>query len=67
MISRKEIQKIVDEYDLQDVKIGVIASHSALDVCDGAVEEGFRTLAVCQKGREKTYAEYFRAIRENRK
>ncbi|RLB04568.1 MAG: 5-formaminoimidazole-4-carboxamide-1-(beta)-D-ribofuranosyl 5'-monophosphate synthetase, partial [Deltaproteobacteria bacterium] len=67
MISRKEIQKIVDEYNLQDVKIGVIASHSALDVCDGAVEEGFRTLAVCQKGREKTYAEYFRAIRENGK
>ncbi|RKX48591.1 MAG: 5-formaminoimidazole-4-carboxamide-1-(beta)-D-ribofuranosyl 5'-monophosphate synthetase, partial [Thermotoga sp.] len=47
MISRKEIQKIVEEYDLQDVKIGVIASHSALDVCDGAVEEGFRTIAVC--------------------
>jgi len=51
----------LDEYDLSDPLIGLIASHSALDVCDGAVEEGFRTLAVCQEGRERTYANYFRS------
>jgi len=67
MISRKEIQEIVDGYNPEEIKIGVIASHSALDVCDGAVEEGFGTIAVCQRGREKTYAEYFKAIRENGK
>ncbi|PIV69901.1 MAG: 5-formaminoimidazole-4-carboxamide-1-(beta)-D-ribofuranosyl 5'-monophosphate synthetase [Euryarchaeota archaeon CG01_land_8_20_14_3_00_38_12] len=49
------------------MKIGVVGSHSALDVCDGAVEEGFRTFAVCQKGREKTYTEYFKCERENGK
>ncbi len=35
--------------------IGVLGSHSALDVLDGAKDEGFRTVVVCQKGREKPY------------
>ena len=65
MIERKEILDVLSEYDLNKTTIGVLASHSALDVCDGAVEEGFRTHAVCQKGRERTYTEYFRAERKN--
>lgn len=32
-----------------------MASHSALDVLDGAKEEKFRTVAVAKKGREKPY------------
>lgn len=32
-----------------------MASHSALDVLDGAREEGFRTVAVAKRGREKAY------------
>jgi 5-formaminoimidazole-4-carboxamide-1-(beta)-D-ribofuranosyl 5'-monophosphate synthetase len=63
MLDRDEIIDIVKKYDPEEVKIGMVASHSALDVCDGAVEEGFHTVAVCQKGREKTYADYFRAQR----
>ncbi len=35
--------------------IGVLGSHSALDVLDGAKDEGFRTVVICQKGREKPY------------
>jgi len=58
MIPRKDIQKIVKGYDPQNIHIGMTASHSALDVCDGAAEEGLPTLAVCQKGREKTYSHY---------
>ncbi len=65
MIERKEIIEVLSEYDLSKATIGVLASHSALDVCDGAVEEGFRTYAVCEKGREKTYTEYFKAQRQN--
>lgn len=65
MIERKEIIDVLSEYDLTKTTIGVLASHSALDVCDGAVEEGFRTYAVCEKGREKTYTEYFKAQRHN--
>src|SRR5512139_2475105 len=67
MIERKEIIDILSRYDLKETTIGVLASHSALDVCDGAVEEGFRTHAVCEKGREKTYTEYFRAQRQDGK
>ncbi len=65
MIERKEIIEVLSEYDPGEATIGVLASHSALDVCDGAVEEGFRTHAVCEKGREKTYTQYFRAQRRN--
>jgi 5-formaminoimidazole-4-carboxamide-1-(beta)-D-ribofuranosyl 5'-monophosphate synthetase len=64
MIERSDIAKIVKDYETAKVKIGVIASHSALDTCDGAVEEGFRTVAFCQKGRERTYDRYFRAKRD---
>ena len=67
MIERKEITEILSGYDLKETTIGVLASHSALDVCDGAVKEGFRTHAVCQKGREKTYTEYFKAQRQGGK
>ncbi len=61
MIDRKDIQEIVQHYDTDKVVVGMTASHSALDVCDGAAEEGFPTLAVCQKGREKVYSHYFKA------
>ncbi|VVB89037.1 5-formaminoimidazole-4-carboxamide-1-(beta)-D-ribofuranosyl 5'-monophosphate synthetase [uncultured archaeon] len=67
MIEPKEIIEVLSEYDLSKTTIGVLASHSALDVCDGAVEEGFRTYAVCEKGREKTYTQYFKAQRKNGK
>jgi len=63
LIDRSKILEVLEGYDLRGPMIGVVASHSALDTCDGAVEEGFRTLAVCQKGREKTYAKYFRTTR----
>ncbi|HUS56726.1 MAG TPA: DUF1246 domain-containing protein, partial [Thermoplasmata archaeon] len=43
MIDRDRIIGIVEGYDLSRAKIGMVASHSALDVCDGAVEEGFET------------------------
>ena len=39
--------------------IAVIGSHSALDVCRGAKDEGFKTLVVVEEGRDKTYANYF--------
>ena len=67
MIDRKEIKGIVEGYytNADKIKVGTIASHSGLDICDGAVEEEFRTLAVCQVGREKTYSEYFRAQRDS--
>ncbi|MDR0767356.1 MAG: formate--phosphoribosylaminoimidazolecarboxamide ligase family protein [Methanosarcinales archaeon] len=66
MISRKQIQETVDQYynNPERIKIGTIASHSGLDICDGAVEEDFRTVAYCKSGREQTYATYFKAQRD---
>ena len=64
MIDRSRILEVLRGYDLDDLRIGMIASHSALDTADGAVEENFRTLAVCQDGREKPYVKYFRASRD---
>ncbi len=39
--------------------IAVLGSHSALDVCRGAKDLGFKTLVICKKGREKTYKKYY--------
>ncbi len=62
-VTRKAIQKLLEEYP--DVPtIGAVASHSALDIFDGAIMEGFRTQAICQRGREHTYARYYQATRD---
>lgn len=66
MLNREDIVGTLDEYDLSKAKIGMIGSHSALDVCDGAIEEGFKTVVFCQKGREKTYIKYFKAQRDEK-
>jgi 5-formaminoimidazole-4-carboxamide-1-(beta)-D-ribofuranosyl 5'-monophosphate synthetase len=36
-------------------KIATIGSHSALQILHGAKQEGFETIAICEKGREKPY------------
>lgn len=58
MINVSEIKKIVNGYS--DVKIGVMGSHSALEVMDGAKDENFQTLVYCQKGREGPYQRFSR-------
>ncbi|MDP6864069.1 MAG: formate--phosphoribosylaminoimidazolecarboxamide ligase family protein [Candidatus Poseidoniaceae archaeon] len=65
MISQDEIAAIIEGYDSLKLRIGMTASHSALDICDGAIEEGFPTVAYCQKGRDKTYSQYFKTQRTN--
>jgi 5-formaminoimidazole-4-carboxamide-1-(beta)-D-ribofuranosyl 5'-monophosphate synthetase len=65
LIKRKTIQKLIDRYDPDNLRIGCVGSHSALDVCDGAIAEGLPTIVVCQKGRERSYANYFRAERDS--
>lgn len=64
MIEREEILGVLDGYDLDKAQVGVLASHSALDVCDGAAEEGFRTVTLCEAGRHEPYARYFKAVRD---
>ncbi len=64
MIDREAIVEVLEKYDPSRIRIAAIGSHSALDVCDGAAEEGFRTIAVCEAKREAPYARYFRAVRD---
>ncbi len=56
-----DIQPILKRYNKKKITIGVLGGHSALDVCSGAKQYGFRTVAVCRKGREKTYANYYKS------
>ncbi|MEM1920115.1 MAG: formate--phosphoribosylaminoimidazolecarboxamide ligase family protein [Ignisphaera sp.] len=48
--------------DVDHLSISTIASHSALDLFDGAKDEGFRTIAICQKGRETPYLRFRRIV-----
>ncbi len=64
MLERQKIFEVIEKYDLSKITIATIGSHSALDICDGAVEEHFKTLAICQSGREKIYTTYFKTERE---
>jgi 5-formaminoimidazole-4-carboxamide-1-(beta)-D-ribofuranosyl 5'-monophosphate synthetase len=64
MIERKSVWDVVGGYDKKDIRVGALASHSALDVADGAAEEGFKTVLYCQRGRERTYTQYFKSKRE---
>jgi len=45
---------------MSKIKIAVLGSHSALDVCRGAKDEGFKTLVIVEKGRDKTYSKYYK-------
>ena len=62
MIKDSEIKRIVNGYS--DVKIGVMGSHSALEIMDGAKDEGLQTVVFCQKGRERPYQRFNRIADE---
>jgi 5-formaminoimidazole-4-carboxamide-1-(beta)-D-ribofuranosyl 5'-monophosphate synthetase len=57
-----KIKQTIADYDQKKIYIGVLGSHSALEIASGAKQEGFKTVVVCQNGREKTYARYYRNI-----
>ncbi|MCH8067327.1 MAG: formate--phosphoribosylaminoimidazolecarboxamide ligase family protein [Nanoarchaeota archaeon] len=61
MITQENIKKVLEKYDKNNLTIGALGGHSALDVCRGAKLHGFRTVVVCQKGREKTYEKYYKS------
>jgi 5-formaminoimidazole-4-carboxamide-1-(beta)-D-ribofuranosyl 5'-monophosphate synthetase len=59
---KSQIAQTLSQYDPTKVSIGVLGSHSALEIASGAKQEGFKTVVVCQKGREKTYSKYYRQL-----
>jgi 5-formaminoimidazole-4-carboxamide-1-(beta)-D-ribofuranosyl 5'-monophosphate synthetase len=54
------LSEVLSEYDPKNLTIAALASHSMLEIAKGAKEHGMRTLAICQKGREKTYSQYYK-------
>ncbi len=61
MVSPADIAKITSQYDLENIRIGSLGGHSALDVCRGAKAEGLESVVVAQRGREQTYSKYFKS------
>ena len=62
MISRDEVLGNLERIDLKRAEIGVVGSHSGLDTCDGAKSEGFKTVAICQEGRDSPFTRYYKTI-----
>jgi 5-formaminoimidazole-4-carboxamide-1-(beta)-D-ribofuranosyl 5'-monophosphate synthetase len=58
----EKIKQTIKKYNQKKIRIGVLGSHSALEIASGAKQEGFETVVVCQKGREKTYAKYYKNV-----
>jgi 5-formaminoimidazole-4-carboxamide-1-(beta)-D-ribofuranosyl 5'-monophosphate synthetase len=57
-----KIKERISEYNSNNIRIGVLGSHSALEIASGAKQEGFETVVVCQKGRDKTYTKYYKKL-----
>ena len=51
----------LSKYDTTQLTVGVLGGHSALDVCHGAKQFGFKTVCVARKGREKTFEKYYKS------
>jgi len=64
MITREMVHEVLDTYGEAKPTIGSVGSHSALDISDGAKDEGFDTVVVCQKGRELPYKAFKRIVDE---
>ena len=61
-MKREQIHEVLSNYDPKEIKIGVLGSHSALEMGHGAKQEGFEVVVVCQKGREKTYTKHYKNL-----
>jgi 5-formaminoimidazole-4-carboxamide-1-(beta)-D-ribofuranosyl 5'-monophosphate synthetase len=64
MLNIQQIRNIVNQYDLDDISIGTIGSHSALEIMDGAKDENIKTVCICQRGRERPYRRFSRLSNE---
>lgn len=64
MLNIQQIRNIVNQYDLDDISIGTIGSHSALEIMDGAKDENIKTVCICQRGRERPYRRFSRLTDE---
>lgn len=62
MIEASQMGEIASSY--REVKIAVLGSHSALEIMDGAKDEGLQTMVFCKRGREGPYKRFGRLADE---
>jgi 5-formaminoimidazole-4-carboxamide-1-(beta)-D-ribofuranosyl 5'-monophosphate synthetase len=58
-LAHPAIAATLASYDLQQLTLCSIGSHSALEVAAGASAAGLRNLIVAERGRERTYTEHY--------
>lgn len=61
MIKKSDIEAIVSSYS-NEVRVGVLGSHSALEIGYGAKQEGLETIVVCERGRGAVYEKEYRNL-----
>ncbi len=61
MIERDEIQDTLSKYERDDTTLGILTSHSALQLIHGAKLEGFKTIGICPKERKRAYSAFPKA------
>ena len=66
MIDRGAMQDAVEAYDPKKLELACVASHSGLDVYDGATDEGLPNIAIAQEGRSRVYDRYFKKTSSGR-
>jgi len=59
MAIARKIDSILYGYNESCLSLGFIGSHSALDGCSGARDEGIRNFVIAKIGRDRTYTEAF--------
>lgn len=74
MITTSDIHSVIAEYEARisdrtqsgappyGVRVGVLGSHSALEIGYGAKQEGLETVVVCEQGREEIYQHAYRNL-----
>ncbi len=60
MITQQDISEVLAKYNKSEITIATLGGHSALDVCRGAKDQGFRTLVVAQRGRHEVYEKHYK-------
>ena len=60
MIRGEDVRGVVKRY--KKPSIAVLGSHSALEIAHGARQEGVKTIAVCEKGRDEVYSRHYRNL-----
>ena len=58
MIEKDEIKGLLKKYNTNNITMGTIGSHTALNIFRGAKDEGFKTLCICKRGDDIVYKRF---------